>query len=351
MSDQGISILEIDPTLDALTEFEKNHIEKDIEPRHFTIRNTWMANDAGRRKNLLHLLSFTRPPVPGLFRKTLAALFLKRLSKPGTYRPLASIADFLQLKLDGTRLRAFYIPGGHYKNGLCVKIIPKKSDLAQRTMQENAFRQKLTELNAITVPKILEISEDNQFLYISEEFISGQRYRNLWHQHLYASQGVRELCAMYKSFPYHFETASQHIPKNLVQDARKHLSSSKIETEFLTALDKAVTADPQIPIGTCHHDLLPSNLCVSGGRLYFFDWEMVSEGSILSDLLKLPFKYTVSKQSIKSVSEVLKSEFPTENGDYLDQFTIYVAERIQINPKKKAKFLKHWQQCQHMFAN
>ncbi len=343
LKEKGVRIKEIDPTLVALCHFEKERTLKETTPRNFTIRHTWMANDVGRLKNFLHILTFTRPKIPGLFRKTLLSLFFKRLKKSGTYRPLATTADFLQLKLDGTRLRAFYLPKKGYPKGLCVKIIPKTASLADRTTGELKFRHKLSELRTITVPKIQEVSEDEEFLYICEEMIAGQRYRNLWHQKLFATQGVKELCATYKAFGIKFEKASTLMPENIDEKVFNILSSSKRDKQFYIHLQEALKFDPAAPIGTCHHDLLPSNLCVSSGELYFFDWEMVSQGSILADLLKLPFKYNLSAESIKSIAQHLDAEFPMEKGHYKSLFTIYVAERICMNPKKKSRFLKHWQ--------
>lgn len=342
MSDQGLSLKKIDPTLDALAGFEGTQIQQKTAPRHFTIRQTWMANDAYRAKTLKHLLTFTRPPVPGLFYKTLLKLYVKRFLKSGKYRKLASKADFLQLKLDGTRLRAFFLPGTINLEGLCVKIIPKESGLAVRTRQELSFREKLTELGTITLPRILNVTEDDGFLYISEELIQGTRYRNLWHATLYANQGIPELCATYKSFDLRMEPVSEHLSATFLTDLSACLGSRKRDQKFLQAARLAVEKNPLMPIGTCHNDLLPSNICVSNGQLYFFDWELVAEGSILTDLLKLPFKYRLSDIGIKAAAQALKAEFPLPAGTYQDIFTLYVAERIVGNSKRKAEFLEHW---------
>ncbi len=342
--------LEINPILQALCDYEEKNASVDIPARHFAIRQTWLTNDAYLPRLFLHLATLSKPNIPGIFRKTLLGLLKARLSKKGTYDRLRSDASFIQLKLNGKRLRSFYLPSKSRPRGLCFKIIPKRDGISKKTEDELSFRKKLSELNCITLPQIVKVEEDDHFLYISEELIQGERYRHYRHASLFADQGIPELCAMYKAAGIHYASLDEVYPLSLLETLKSLFPSSDAHEGFLTALEKAFRLNPDIPVGACHNDLLPSNLCVADEKLYFFDWEMVSEGPIMTDLLRLPFKYEKSGDLIAAVAQAMKSNFSASDQTYLLHFTAYVAERIVKNPKKKSAYLKLWSRYQQQFS-
>lgn len=341
---------EIDPILQALSDYEEKKSPHTLPARQFAIRHTWLANDSYLPRLCLHLITLSKPKIPGIFRKTLMGLLKARLSKKGTYNGLRSQASFIQLKLNGNRLRSFYLPDKDRPNGLCFKIIPKKNGFSKKTADELSFRKKLSELDCITLPQIVQVEEDEHFLYISEELIQGERYRHYRHASLFAGQGITELCAMYKAAGIHYSSLDEIYPLSQLETLQSLLTSSTAHQEFLAALKTSFRINPDIPVGACHNDLLPSNLCVADGKLYFFDWEMVSEGPIMADLLRLPFKYEKSGDLIDAVAQAMKSNFSAADNAFQLHFTAYVAERIIKNTNKKEAYLKLWSRYQQQFA-
>lgn len=342
--------LEIDPILQALCDYEEKNSPSAIPARHFAIRQTWLSNDVYLPRLFFHLITLTKPKIPGIFRKTLAGLLKARLSNKGTYDKLRSEASFIQLKLNGNRLRSFYLPSNNKPKGLCLKIIPKRKGFAKKTEDELDFRKKLSELGCITLPQIIKVEEDSHFLYISEELIQGERYRHYRHASLFADQGISELCAMYKAAGIHYASLDEVYPLSLLETLKSLLTPSDEHKGFLATLEKAFQINPDIPIGACHNDLLPSNLSVADGKLYFFDWEMVSEGPIMADLLRLPFKYEKSGDLLGPIAKAMKSNFSATDQAYLLHFTAYVAERIVKNQKKKDAYLRLWSHYHQQFC-
>ncbi len=341
----------IDPILQALCRFEQNQDDPPDIPRHFAIRQTWMANDRYLPRLFLHLITFSKPSIPGLFLKHILGLLAARFKMSGKYPKILSKAAAVQLKLNGHRLRAFFLPSSDYPEGLCLKIIPKKEGIDSKTRDELAFRKHLEKLGCITLPHIKSVEEDDDFLYIAEELIQGQRYRHRQHKSLFIDQGIPELYAMYEAAGVHYTPLDVFYPLPLLNDTKRILGDVSKETDFQKMLSEAFRKNPDIPIGACHNDLLPSNLCVSKNKLYFFDWEMVSEGPIFADLLRLPFKYDSNDSLIGAIATTLKEKFPAPSNAYLLHFTAYIAERIVKNPAKKERFLEHWKRHHQKFAD
>lgn len=333
---------EIDPILQALSDFERKNAGDEISLHHFAIRKTWLASDAYLSRLLIQLLTFTNPVIPGLFRKHALGLLIARLRKTGTYKKLASEAAAIQLKMNGQRLRAFFLPSQTYPEGECLKIIPKRDGISENTRNELAFRKKLTELNCITVPRVERVEEDADFLYIREELIQGQRYRHQRHGSLFITQGLPELCAMYKAAGVQYAPLDRYYDFSLLKQLKKIVSDKEKHHDFLHLVEEAFRINPDIPTSACHNDLLPSNLCVSNEKLYFFDWEMVSNGPILGDLLKLPFKYDLIEKLMEMVAKAVQQNFPAAKKAYHLHFALYVARRIVKQPTKKDRYLRLW---------
>lgn len=333
---------EIGPILQALCEFEKKSVDQDIKSRHFAIRQTWLANDAYLPRLAIHFLTLSKPAIPGLFQKHIFGLLLARIRNSGRYRKLASQAAAIQLKTDGNRLRAFFLPTKANPDGSCLKIIPKRDGIAQKTRAEIAFRKKLTELKCITVPKIKAVNEDANYLYVSEELVQGERYRHRRHGALFINQGIPELCAMYIAAGIYFSPLDTFYSISLLNRIKAIFGGSSAADSFIQELENAFRLNPDIPISACHNDLLPSNLGVAQGKLYFFDWELVSEGPIFADLLKLPFKYDRMEEMLQTIAEKMKQHFPAVNKTYSLHFAVYIADRIVKNEKKRDRFLSLW---------
>jgi len=152
----------------ALSNFETKNFGKQPSLRHFAVRKPWMISYSFLLKLILQLFILTKPPIPGLFLKHMVGLIINRLKTNSIYKDLASAADGIQLKHDYTRLRAFYFPSEN-NDGCCLKIVSNKHDIAERAKNELKVRKTLAESGSITVPKIIKVEEDDEFIYILEE--------------------------------------------------------------------------------------------------------------------------------------------------------------------------------------
>ncbi|GLQ04837.1 phosphotransferase [Sneathiella chinensis] len=330
------------PITDALARHEQGQGETPALPRNFTIRKTWLASEAYFPRLLLQLIGIRRTDIPGLQRKHMLGLLLARLFKSGQYGAIASRADALQIKTDGTRLRAFFTESGPDAAGECLKIVRKDSSLAERTRSELAFRKRLSALGTITVPEIHAIREDDDFLYVTEQMIQGHRFSNRYDAPLFISQGIEELCKTYQAIGTRMEPLSAHYSPDLPDRMKAVLGETRLPEGFMDRVTLAFERNPTILIGTCHKDLLPSNLCVADGRLYFLDWELVSDGPVLDDLLKLPLKNRRSHAAVSAVFKALRTHFPEAEKSLPLHFAASIAERIVKNPKKSEERLNYW---------
>lgn len=340
---------DINSILQALCEFESRRHKADIEPENFSIHKTWLASYRFHSRMLRHLLSLTTPSIPGLFRKHMMGLLSSHLFPSRIYGKIASRANAIQLKIDGNRLRAFYLPTSNQEKGLTLKIVPKKKKILEAARKELSFRQTLTELGTITIPKIHGTEEDENFLYISEELIQGKRYRNWRHRKLFKDQGIPALCNTYKAIGFQKDFLSNHYDPSIGDRLIDAIGNSPQNTSLLEAVKQAFSENPEIEVGMCHNDLLPSNLGVSDNILYFFDWELVDKGPLLPDLLKLPFKYNTSYGLVEAVAQNITTEFGTDQRTHYLHFAAFIAKKIVRTPHKSKKYLRYWKRCNQYF--
>ncbi|MEH6404207.1 MAG: phosphotransferase [Sneathiella sp.] len=341
----------ITPILKALCQFERRRNVSKIDPPYFSIHKTWLASYTFHPRMLASLISFTTPPIPGLFRKHMLGLLASHLSPSKTYGKLSAQATAIQFKPDGNRLRAFYLPSKEFKNGLSLKIVPKKDRILTSTRKEISFRKKLEDLGTIRVPRLYDTEEDDDFLYITEELIQGHRFRHWRHKKLYREQGIPALCNTYKAIGFHKAPLNSYYEPGLVDQLSKIIGKTALEASFLKAVQQAFSENPEIEIGMCHNDLLPSNLGISNNILYFFDWELVGTGPLLPDLLKLPFKYNNSYGLVKAVANQMATEFFAKENTHYHHFAIFIANKLIKAPEKSKKLLNYWRNCHHHFRS
>ena len=295
------------PILKALADFEGGGV-----PHRFAARQPWMASDL--------LLS----GIPGFS-------FLDRVRLAASERQsLASSADAIQLKNDMTRLRAFYLG----ENPRCVKIVSNRHSIADRTREELDLRRRLEGYGTITLPTVRDVREDKDFIYITEDLVKGRRFSLGRDGDMFIEQGLPQLLETYRRHGIVLEPLRGHFSADM------KISAPPL---FLKMLEKAFVDNPAIPVSICHGDLLPSNLCVSGGRLYFFDWEKSFRGPVIADLMRLPMKYPArAVKMAKAVLKLLEKDYAAGLGH---SFTACVAARIAQTPSKSGAFLDFWEKC------
>lgn len=341
----------LDLILGAVCEFEAQAEGAAVPPvRKFARQGPWLASDNVILRLAAALFLPVRPPIPGLFRKHMAGLVLSRIFKAGCAPNLASSAEGMQIKLDGTRLRAFFLPSASFPEGLCLKIVPTDKVIAKRTRHEMDIRKKLTELGTITVPAVRSIRETAQYIFVSEELIAGQRFRMRQHERLYCRQGMAELVATYKAFGVSRAPLGDHYSLALGKKIETEIRQLSGGDAFLCVLQAAASGSLNIPISMCHRDLLPSNLCVSNGKLYFLDWEMAAPGPVFTDLMQLPLRYPDRAGLFKAVVQLFAREFEIEGDEISHMFTALIAARIAKEPHKAKKFVDIWRRNQQVFS-
>lgn len=310
--------------LRALENFEKR--EGGAETHRFWIRQPWMA----RR---LFLSSI----VPGFSAADAIRLILGGLT--GKTEWLSTRAEAIQLKHDMNRIRVFYLPQ-QGKPGHCLKIVSISSGIADRVRSEIELRRKLEEYNTVNIPKIIAVHEDEHFLYLKEEMLIGRRFDMRCDAEKFIFQALPQLIETYKRRGIRSEPVGRHIPSDLFQKVSGHAAGRK---DFLESLEKVRQKDPIVPIGICQGDLLPSNLCVVGEKLYVIDWDRNFEGPVMFDFLRLPFKSPTPRCPVtESIFQAVQNHFSCTEEDILMQATAYTALRIFQNPERVQEFLRWW---------
>lgn len=330
--------MSIHPILVALAEFESGKAPSPTPPRRFAKHNAWMASEV--------LLPLVSQRIPGLLLKDMMGLLSGW--KHGSL--LASAATAIQLKDDMSRIRAFYLPVAG-REGRCVKIVSGAPGdaIAERTRNELALRRKLESFGSITVPCITCVEEDKNFIYITEELVIGRRFSIWLDSELFVKQGLPELVATYKLHGIEAVPLLSCFPADLVDKLGVIAEAEPDYRSLLHAVERIYASNPDIPVSRCHGDLLPSNLGVAHGRLYFFDWEKSFHGAIITDLMRLPMKYpNWSRKILAAIFEVLQADTAIGAHSLPQQFTVDVAARIVKNPAKAKQFLRVWQRANYV---
>jgi len=329
--------------LQALSDFETDKSGKHPAKQLFVCRYPWMVSGHFLKKSVMHLFALKRPPVPGLLFKHIPGLILNWAKSGSMHNHFASSADAIQLKHDHTRLRAFFLSSENTNNNYCLKIVSNKHDIAYRTRDELKTRKALENFSSISIPKIIYTREDDMFIYIVEELIKGRRFRIWQDLKLFKNQGLRELSNTYQLYGVRYEPLQSYLPENIINKVARVLQGLPHSDTFLHELQIAYSANPAVPVSLCHCDLLPSNIGVSNGRLYFFDWEKSQYGTIFHDLMKLPMKYpAITGKLIDAVLTLMKKDFSVNTLSLQHQFTTYTALRVSNKPENASVFLKIW---------
>ena len=322
--------------LDAFCRLESGWFGTNAPIRDFICYRTWALQRERRAGYLARSLIDRSRAISGLGVGDKMALLQGGPTRGG----VASRANVLQFKGSWQRLRGFYCHSDR-RTAATIKVVVGEGTIAEGTRAEIDLRSKLTEGGTITVPRMIEAQDEGDFIMIVEDMVPGRRFQFWRDASLYLAEGLPQLLATYVHFGIRHEPLARFLEGGRATAA----TGLTTDREFAAALEAAMSANPVMPFGLCHGDLLPSNLCVSDGKLVFFDWEGCGEGPLIVDLMRLPFKYPGATQSV--LSETLRQfvqTFDVSPEDVGHQFTAYVADRISMDPKREHLFLKAWRQ-------
>lgn len=329
-----------DRILAALSSYEAARANAAIEPARFAQRKVLLANARYLRRSIVLPAATGRLGIPGLRRGQTVGLLAGYMTGSTTVRALASRADAIQLKKNGTRLRAFYLPRGGCSQ--CVKIVDRQSPQASRLGDEIAVRRRLDRLATITVPAIKRIDEDSRYIYIVEDMVLGRRFDIRRDCARFLEQGLDELARTYRAHGVRHEPLSRHLPANLPAAVAANIHGRKFANAFMDRLRAALERNRPAAVSVCHGDLLPSNLAVSQGRIVFFDWEQAGEGLVSFDLLRLALKYPRARRLPPAIAACVKALSSDLDVCFEDQFTAYLATKIAGNQKRAVERLAYW---------
>jgi hypothetical protein len=316
------------PIITALEDHERA-ADGSAPPRQvFAFRDPWLVRDF-----------WLQGRVPGYSHDDCLRSMLGRLL--GKKMSIASRAVAIQLKLDMTRIRAFYLPPREGDGqGYCLKIVQADGATGIRMRQELELRAVLAEMGTANIPKISSSFERGGFIYLTEEIIIGRRFSIGRDARAYVAQGLPQMLATYKKFGVRYAPLSAHFDPAVVSQLR---AMPGADAALIAAVEKAFHRDADIPVSICHGDLLPSNMCIGADTFYLLDWDRSFEGAVALDLLRLPFKYPAHRGGIAAaVLKALKTDLGCTDDAVSDQLAVYTARRILEQPKKATAYLDFW---------
>ncbi len=130
-TDDNVAADAIAEILAALAGYEARNFGGREPGRLFQSRKTWLASRGYSGYLARYGLGLAKPCIPGLTRRHAIALSAARMLPGSATRRLKSAADAIQLKHDGSRLRAFYPSRTVIAN--CIKVVARDSPLGART--------------------------------------------------------------------------------------------------------------------------------------------------------------------------------------------------------------------------
>ena len=312
--------------LAALCTFEADGKSADLPKSIFLHKKAWFIKKGARG-------FFSSLKIPGTQLRSILPIFMN----PQEAVALKSQADALQGNEDMTRLRAFYL-----SQKQCLKVVSAKGDIGERTRIENTLRKKVENLQTIRLPHIKHIDEKQDYIYIVEEMVEGRQFRFSKDAEKFIEQGIPQLLNTYKALGVEEVRVSSCFPPSLAEDFEALFLGQY--NDFANEVRDILSGVSVTLSGTCHGDLLPSNLGIQGDDLYFFDWEKSFEGPLLKDMLRLVFKKPKKTDNIAhAVLKEYGKKFGVSFPDILNFFTVYTAWSMLQKPSTASSKNELWQ--------
>lgn len=308
----------------------------------FVVRQPWLFRAGWRLELLGQLLTRNVFAIPGLQPAHILGLIAGNEAAQRLPTRIRTHADAMQINDAHTRLRAFYLPRTG-KSGRSLKLISRDApDLVEEMLRETAIRRTIETDDTITVPPLREVIEDDGYVGLTEEMVLGRRFTLLLDVPLFVESGIPQLVATYRALGCRRTRFSEFVPRDL----EVRLRAIRGTAALADTVARARAEDPEVTVGTCHGDLIPSNLAVSRGSLYFLDWGRSHSGLLAHDLCMLPFKdprFTLP--IIAAAREALVRDLETSRESADAQIALYAAQRIVDRPADARRFVRFWRKA------
>jgi hypothetical protein len=261
-------------------------IEDGRAPRApFVWRKAWLA----RRDLVIPALLNGASPlrrIPGLRYSRLMGL------ASGLWREkpfeIATPADAVQVSESGDRLRAFRIG-----DPTTLKVVREASArYGAPTLREIALRAEIKKKTGLLVPGVQGHESKNGFLFVREELVEGRSYNVRKDRKLFSEHVIAPLASFYERYGLAEKPLAEALgplAAFALQDGKGKVSQRTIDL---------VSANPQVAVGLCHNDIVPSNLAVSRKGVYFLDWGMADMGICGKDFVRIG-KYYLNDAGIR----------------------------------------------------
>ena len=325
---------------EALVDYEKDlpHGQSG-EYNRFVANNHWLINTRYINNLFLYDTGLTRHKIPGLYRTNIYGLLKNYLTKKKTLVSLVSAADAIQIKEDGSRLRAFYLRGWPRRH--TVKIVAEGSAYFQRARREIATRRRLAELKAIDFPRIEGVHEGKGFLFLAEELVLGRRFNGRRDRKLFLHSVLPQLAEMYRKHGVRYQPIDRYLPSDILTRMDNSLANDTAAAQLRRAMKGIIESHKEAAVSLCHGDLLPSNLAVAGRRVSFLDWEMAQEDVIAFDLLRMALKYPRLDYLGAAIRDTMVGHFTDEGCGFEDLLAAYVTRRAVQDPLRAGEYLTY----------
>lgn len=204
------------------------------------------------------------------------------------------------------------------------------------------LRKRLKELRSLALPRIEGVSEERGRLYVAEELIPGRRFSAYLDRRLFQRLLLPQLAATYRALDPVPRPLGDFLAPDLAERIDPLVASLAGGVEFRDRVAMTLAANPSVAAGLSHGDLLPSNLAVSGGRIYLLDWGQARVMPLAFDLLRLAAKYPRVRYLTAGARYLAEAEFPSRDTGFADLLAVYLADRMARDPAGAARHLACW---------
>lgn len=333
--------------MEAYLSFEQALIGDRREPAPFAARQQWLVRESCLAHIVRQPLRLARPGLPSLSLATGLGLIGDHMRGRSRRLGIRSNADALELNPQATRIRAFFL--GERGRRTTLKVVDRRSKMARRMINEISRRRQLSEIGTIRTPTLRQFQEGTRYLCLEEAFVDGREFDPRRDCGIFLRQGLPSLVSTYLAAGVRHEPLSRWISPDLPQSVAAVCRGSVGSTAFLSYLERIIAADPLVPVGLRHGDIVPANLLVDHAGVYFLDWEFSGQGVLPFDVLKIVLRFPWQAALYFGVRRAIIDDLGVDPATFVEILSVYIALRILRRPHRAGGLLLYWRaaRCWH----
>ena len=284
----------------------------------------------------------TKYKIPGLYRAAAVGLIKNYVIRRNEHELFPSAADVIMNRPNGARLRAFYITNHNHRYTLKIVCDDDRHKFIGALKREVALREKLASLKTINIPRVLGAEQRKHAFLLSEEMIFGRSFDARADRKLYLTKLLPQLRDTYLAYGVRYDPIQTFLPPDLSEKVITLVGKRSGGRRFVEALQNVLESNGLAAVSLCHGGLVPCNIAVANGEVFFLDWKRAKEGLILLDLLKTAMKFPKLTHMTENIREIMTANFIKHNCRFEDMLTVGIAHEILRTPRRIPNLLRVW---------